>query len=132
MNVWQIDIIISDKSTLHNYVDLSDLRKLCRGDRYGHLYLRETWYQVTSCDDFFLTSQHNDLTSWHNFLTSRHDLKSQHNYRKLSFQSYWLVRCNVNLSDSYVNSSYFMSTCQIIVLSVWHSLGKNTFLRFIL
>ena len=32
----------------------------------------------------------------------------------------------VDLSDLYIDFSYIMSTCQIILLSVWHSLGKNT------
>lgn len=44
--------IISDKSTLHNYVDLSDLKKLCQldrlDDRYRHKHPRETSNMVSS------------------------------------------------------------------------------------
>ena len=39
---------------------------------------------------------------------------------------------DVNLLDLNVDLSDIMSSCQIILLlSVWHELGKNTFLRFI-
>ena len=40
---------------------------------------------------------------------------------------------DVDLSDLYVDLSDIMSTCQIILLlSEWHLLGKNTFIRSIL
>ena len=44
-----------------------------------------------------------------------------------------LVKCYINLSNLYVDLWKDTSTCQLILLfSVWHCLGKNTFLKFIL
>ena len=138
-----------------NYVDLSDLYVVL-SDLYvvlsdHYVYLSEKYHHnqqlntlfsypvnATNCHllvSLISESQHHYLTSKHNFLTSGHnDLTSRHNYKKVIIYNNYvdLSDNDVYLSDLYVDSSAIMLTCQIILLlSVWHSLGKNTFLRFI-
>ena len=83
----------------------------------------------------YRTSRHHYLTSRHHNLTSRkNDLTSRHYYKKVVFSNNFVDLSDnyVDLSDLYVDLSDIMSNCQIILLlSGWHLLGKNTFLRFI-